>query len=392
MKSSKNISEYAPRCLFLKKITEFRTNKGIFIINDELIKEENTYLEVLLMLYTKGKIHIRPLEVKDTLTLAKWLSNPVVLEFYEGRDQVFTPEMIEDKFFNRKNGEIGCIVEFNNLEIGYLQYYPLDEETKLKYGYENSKELIYGTDQFIGETDYWNRGTGTELVQAVMEYLVGTLGAQRLVMDPMTWNERAIRCYEKCGYKKIRILPKNELHEGVYHDSWLVEYAPLTMPGDNRIREGIELREKGEYKESIIHFKTLIEDDPENAILQYQCAWSHDAMGQEAEAVPYYRKAIALGLKDEDLQGAYIGLGSTYRTLGEYKMSQEILKEGLEKFPNNEALKVFYSMTLYNLKEYEKAMDILLTSISKTSSDLSIQHYKRAIAFYSNQLDTIWKE
>ena len=49
---------------------------------------------------------------------------------------------------------------------------------------------------------------------------------ERWVMDPMTWNRRAIRCYEKCGYSKARILPQNELHEGEWHDCWLMEYIP----------------------------------------------------------------------------------------------------------------------------------------------------------------------
>ena len=42
--------------------------------------------------------------------------------------------------------------------------------------------------------------------------------------DPQAWNERAIRCYEKCGFKKVKLLPKHELHEGEYRDCWQIEY------------------------------------------------------------------------------------------------------------------------------------------------------------------------
>lgn len=45
-----------------------------------------------------------------------------------------------------------------------------------------------------------------------------------VVMDPQTWNKRAIRCYEKCGIKKVKILPEHEFHEGRYRDCWLIEY------------------------------------------------------------------------------------------------------------------------------------------------------------------------
>jgi aminoglycoside 6'-N-acetyltransferase len=36
------------------------------------------------------------------------------------------------------------------------------------------------------------------------------------------WNRRAARCYEKAGFRKVRILPKHELHECVWRDSWLM--------------------------------------------------------------------------------------------------------------------------------------------------------------------------
>ena len=95
-------------------------------------------------------------------------------------------------------------------------------------------------------------------------------------------------------------------------------------------------------------------------------------------------------LPEEELEGAYLGLGSTYRTLGKYKESKKVFEEGIAKFPENNAIKVFYAMTLYNLKEHSKAMEILLYNISQTSSDENINKYKKAIEFYSNKLNEIW--
>ncbi|MCA1059720.1 acetyltransferase [Rossellomorea aquimaris] len=172
-----------------------------------------------------GAFNVRPLEDRDKYTISRWLSDPSVLEFYEGRDRSFTPQMVEEKFFSDR-GVMSCLVEYEGNEIGYLQYYQLDEETMIRYGYTNLDEVIYGTDQFIGETEYWNKGVGTQLIRTVVEYLLQKEGVHRLVMDPMTWNTRAIRCYEKCGYSKARILREHELHEGEYHDAWLMEFIP----------------------------------------------------------------------------------------------------------------------------------------------------------------------
>ncbi|MBM7659673.1 RimJ/RimL family protein N-acetyltransferase [Bacillus mesophilus] len=79
-------------------------------------------------------------------------------------------------------------------------------------------------DQFIGEIIYWNKGIGTQLVNMVVDYLVKEIGATKIVMDPQAWNNRAIRCYEKCGFSKKQFLPKHEWHEGEYRDCWLIEY------------------------------------------------------------------------------------------------------------------------------------------------------------------------
>jgi aminoglycoside 6'-N-acetyltransferase len=175
------------------------------------------------MLFQNGNLKVRELELEDNYLLAKWLSNPLVLEYYEGRDNPFNIDKVNEKFYNRKKEVIGFIVEYEGQEIGYIQYYQLDETTNKVYGYDG-KENIYGTDQFIGETEYWNKGIGKVLVKSMVEYLVEQKQADKVVMDPQTWNERAITCYEKCGFKKIKILSKHEFHEGQYNDCWLVEY------------------------------------------------------------------------------------------------------------------------------------------------------------------------
>ena len=114
-------------------------------------------------------------------------------------------------------------------------------------------------------------------------------------------------------------------------------------------------------------------------------------LGQESKAVPYYEKAIQGNLHDDNLANAYLGLGSTYRALGEYENSKLTLENGLMKFPHNLAIQVFYAMTLFNLNEHERSMELLLKNLATTSSNPDIQKYKRAIAFYSDKLSEVWK-
>ncbi len=173
------------------------------------------------MVYQYGSLKVRRLEEKDKHLLSKWLSTPEVLKYYEGRDNPFDLEKVERVFYSSDDDEVKCIIEYEGKSIGYIQYYELDEDTKKEYGYESCR--IFGTDLFIGEVDYWNRGIGTLLVSSMTEFLIDGMKAVKVVMDPQVWNERAIKCYEKCGFNKVKLLPKHELHEGELRDCWLIE-------------------------------------------------------------------------------------------------------------------------------------------------------------------------
>jgi aminoglycoside 6'-N-acetyltransferase len=170
------------------------------------------------------KLRVRTLIEVDKFNLAKWLSDPEILQYYEGRDNPFDVEKVERTFFKKEEGVTPCIVEYDGTPIGYIQFYKVDKEYREKYGYTDDSGKLYGMDQFIGESAYWNKGVGTQLVRLMVSYLIEKKGADRIVMDPQSWNERAIRCYEKCGFKKVKLLPKHELHEGEYRDCWQIEY------------------------------------------------------------------------------------------------------------------------------------------------------------------------
>jgi aminoglycoside 6'-N-acetyltransferase len=188
---------------------------------DEILSQRGTEKFII----NEGNLLVSKLESVDKVLLSKWLSDPEILQYYEGRDNPFNIEKVEQEFFSDDEENITrCLVEFSGIPIGYVQFYIVDEKVKQAYGYGGLPKVIYGMDQFIGETVYWNKGIGTQLVRAIVAYLIGEKGADRIVMDPQTWNERAIRSYEKCGFEKVKLLPANELHEGEYRDCWLVEY------------------------------------------------------------------------------------------------------------------------------------------------------------------------
>jgi aminoglycoside 6'-N-acetyltransferase len=163
-------------------------------------------------------------EAADYAVMAKWLSDPRVLEFYEGRDNAFTLERIMEKYSPRVlrfEGVTPCLLMLAGAPIGYIQYYPEPEA---------EAPGTFGIDQVIGEPDLWDQGIGTRAVSLLLTFLFQREGAAKVITDPRIDNLRAIRCYEKCGFRKVRILPGHELHEGSFRDSWLMEVTAEGLP------------------------------------------------------------------------------------------------------------------------------------------------------------------
>ncbi|MBN3944450.1 MAG: GNAT family N-acetyltransferase [Nostoc sp. NMS9] len=64
------------------------------------------------------------------------------------------------------------------------------------------------------------------MLEIVINYLFEQRQADKIVIDPHVDNSRAIRCYEKSGFVKVKLLPAHELHEGKYSDCWLMAIEP----------------------------------------------------------------------------------------------------------------------------------------------------------------------
>ena len=158
----------------------------------------------------------------------------------------------------------------------------------------------------------------------------------------------------------------------------------------DKLAEAIELRKNNKPEEAKQILTALLQSNPNDPDINYQMAWTCDFMGKEFEAVPFYEKAIANGLK-EDRSGAMLGLGSTYRCLGEYEKSLKVFDQALNEFPENRSLKVFRALTYYNLGKAEESVSQLLIQLLDTTKDDSIKLYERALRFYSDKLNETWK-
>lgn len=160
---------------------------------------------------------------------------------------------------------------------------------------------------------------------------------------------------------------------------------------EDKLLKAIQLRKDNKPEQAVSLLAELLQSSPNDPSFNYQMAWNCDFMGKESEAVPFYEKAIANGLSGDDRKGAMLGLGRTYRCLGEYQKSLKVFDQATAEFSEDRSLKVFRSLTLHNLGQSEAAIEQLLMQLLDTTGDDSIKKYDKALRFYSDKLSETWK-
>jgi tetratricopeptide (TPR) repeat protein len=158
------------------------------------------------------------------------------------------------------------------------------------------------------------------------------------------------------------------------------------------LQKAIELRNSEKFEEALVILEQLHVQNPLDPLVNYHYAWTNDKMGRETAAVPYYVAAIENGLSDEDLRGALLGLGSTYRTIGQYENAVTTLKRGMESFPDAPEFPVFLAMALYNTGQAKAGMQMLLKVLIQVTDNPAVLRLKKAIEFYAEDLDKVWLE
>ena len=83
----------------------------------------------------------------------------------------------------------------------------------------------------IMEREYRGRGYGTEALRHVVEYAFNKLGLTLLGLTAFPSNQRAIRAYEKVGFRKTKVLDNSWLLPGgEYADMWVMELSRDWLP------------------------------------------------------------------------------------------------------------------------------------------------------------------
>jgi len=151
-----------------------------------------------------------------------------------------------------------------------------------------------------------------------------------------------------------------------------------------QIAHGLALQREGQQQEAIDFFIKLAERFPEDAEVLFETGGVFDSNGYEEEAIRYYYKAIAIGLKDELLVQAMVQLGSSLRNARMYDEAVQLLQTARARFPDHRALAAFYALALHSSGRHAEALAEMI-DLTLRVPDL-YERYTRSLTNYAQDL------
>jgi aminoglycoside 6'-N-acetyltransferase len=138
------------------------------------------------------RVQLRPVAAGDIATLAQIRSTPEVARWWRAR----TPDEVQAEWEQaQRDGEPQWSVWLDGEIVGFVQAY---EETEPDYRHA-------GIDLYIDPAHH-GRGLGQEVTVRVARHLFDDHAHHRMVIDPAVANERAIRCYEAVGFRRVGVM------------------------------------------------------------------------------------------------------------------------------------------------------------------------------------------
>ena len=160
-----------------------------------------------------NKVKLGPVKREFIDYYLKWMNDPELTQ-YLMMYRPLTREMEEDWFNSLKNREdffIFAILLFNQDEIEkLLGNCSIDVDWKNRVG---TCGII------IGEKTYQGKGYGTEAMELLVNYGFNTLNLNRIQLETFSFNIRALKSYQKVGFKEEGIRRQAIYVNGEYHDA-----------------------------------------------------------------------------------------------------------------------------------------------------------------------------
>lgn len=141
-----------------------------------------------------NRVEIRPLKLQDVYEMQRWgkHTNPLFYDYnFPDLNEYELREWYRSKTFRRSKLCFGVLNEENRL-IGYLTI----KDIRI---FRRTAKL-----GIVFDPSNIDKGYGTETINTLLNYFFNEMKMRAMYLDVARHNTRAIRCYEKCGFRVVR--------------------------------------------------------------------------------------------------------------------------------------------------------------------------------------------
>ncbi|MBU5675319.1 GNAT family N-acetyltransferase [Alkaliphilus sp. MSJ-5] len=164
------------------------------------------------MLFESSKIILRKMTSEDVELYHTWRNDIEVMKstapFLDNYHLEETTEFVNQVILGSQFSKSYIIVDKeSNTPIGITSLINID------YKNRNGEFIID-----IGDKNFWGKGYGTETMKLLLDYSFLEMNLHRVSLRVFSFNNKAIKLYEKIGFKHEGISRESIFREGRWHD------------------------------------------------------------------------------------------------------------------------------------------------------------------------------
>lgn len=170
----------------------------------------------------EGKnVYLSPMNTEDYELYTKWMNDHKVTDFLSNTSRVYTLESekkwLEDMVLGN-NVSFAIVKSENDELLGNIALHN-----------PNYIDGIAELGIFLGEEENKSKGYGSEAIKLLLGFAFNTLNMNNVMLRYFSFNKRAKKCYEKCGFKEFGVRHNakhinNEFYDEVYMEVTREEY------------------------------------------------------------------------------------------------------------------------------------------------------------------------
>lgn len=160
-------------------------------------------------------IYLSPINIEDYEKYVEWMNNSDITDKLHSTSKVFNLENEKEWINNTlNNGKhiFSIIRKSDDTIIGNCGFNSI-----------NNIDRTATIGIFIGDSDNQNKGYGTDALKALIKYGFDVLNLNNIDLHVFDFNERAINCYKKVGFKEYGRRHQSYYLKNKYHDQICME-------------------------------------------------------------------------------------------------------------------------------------------------------------------------